>query len=117
VIAEDRQAAIEFIEQAVKDGAPRTKACEILGISVRTLQRWEKPNGHNDHRQGPKQRRANHLNAEEREHIIALATREEFRDLPPGQLVPKLADRGINIASEKTLIETNWFSIRTTAAR
>ena len=104
--ADDRQTAIELVEQAVKDGARRTKACEILGISVRTLQRWESPDGGSDHRRGPTEGPANRLSEGERERIISVATREEFRDLPPGQIVPKLADRGIYIASESTFYRT-----------
>lgn len=100
--ADDRQTAIELIEQAVKDGAGREKACEILGISVRTLQRWERPDGRTDGRRGPRQGPANRLTDEERERVISVATQEEFQDLPPGQIVPKLADRGTYIASEST---------------
>lgn len=100
--ADDRQTAIELIEQAVKDGAAREKACGILGISVRTLQRWERPDGCNDRRRGPTEGPANRLDNEERERVISVATGEEFRDLPPGQIVPKLADRGTYIASEST---------------
>ena len=100
--AEDRRTAIELIEQAVRDGARRGKACEILGISVRTLQRWEKPEGLEDNRSGPKDGPANRLSDEEQRQVVSIATGEEFQDLPPGQIVPTLADRGIYVASEST---------------
>lgn len=32
--------------------------------------------------------------------MIAIATSVEYRDLPPSQIVPKLAEKGIYIASE-----------------
>ena len=39
---QDRQMAIDLIEEAVDAGARRFKACEVLEIDVRTLQRWSK---------------------------------------------------------------------------
>ncbi len=39
---EDRQIAIELIDEAVTAGARRFKACAVLEIDVRTLQRWKK---------------------------------------------------------------------------
>lgn len=110
--AEDRQTARELIDQAVEDGARRTKACELLGISVRTLQRWEKPDGETDRRRGPEEGPTNRLTEEERQHIVTTATQKEFRDLPPGQIVPKLADRGIYIASESTFYRIlRWYNM------
>ena len=37
----DRQRAIELIEEAVTAGARRFRACQIVEIDVRTLQRWK----------------------------------------------------------------------------
>ena len=44
--------AIELISKAVAAGARRSKACEILEITLRTLQRWESSRG-GDQRRGP----------------------------------------------------------------
>lgn len=104
--AEDRKEAMKLIDQAVKDGARRNKACEILGISVRTLQRWDQRDGGEDRRRGPLNGPANRLSDDERQQIISTATQEEFQNLPPSQIVPKLADRGIYIASESTFYRT-----------
>ena len=41
-MTEDRQMAIDLIEDAVVAGARRFKACAVLEIDVRTLQRWKK---------------------------------------------------------------------------
>lgn len=38
----DRHIAIELIDEAVSAGAKRFKACAVLEIDVRTLQRWKK---------------------------------------------------------------------------
>jgi transposase InsO family protein len=45
---------------------------------------------------------SNKLSALERERIVAVANSEEFGHLPPGQIVPRLADRGQYIACEST---------------
>lgn len=36
-----RQHISVLIQKAVDDGACQAKACEIVGLSVRTLQRWK----------------------------------------------------------------------------
>jgi len=41
ISASDRKKAIKLVEEAVKAGARQRKACQELGISERTLQRWE----------------------------------------------------------------------------
>ncbi len=37
----DRQEMMSLIDETVASGARKHKACEILGISLRTLQRWQ----------------------------------------------------------------------------
>ncbi|MFT5933209.1 MAG: putative transposase [Hydrogenophaga sp.] len=34
---------------------------------------------------------------------LAVLSSEEFKDLPPSQIVPRLADKGKHVASESTL--------------
>jgi len=72
-----------------------------MDINVRTYRRW-KDNPAGDKRRGPITEPANKLSPEEREEVIAVATCEEYRDLPPSQIVPRLADRGQYVASEST---------------
>jgi len=38
----DRIKVIEVIDEAIASGARQFKACEVVGISERTLQRWRK---------------------------------------------------------------------------
>ena len=45
---------------------------------------------------------ANKLTEDERTEILAVANSEEFASLPPSQIVPTLADRGIYVASESS---------------
>jgi transposase InsO family protein len=89
-----------LVAEAVAAGARRWKACELLGIAVRTLERWG--DDREDGRHGPKREPANKLSATERRRIVAVATSTEFRDESPKQIVPSLADRGVYIGSEST---------------
>ena len=99
---QDRRQAIELVEQSVNDGARRAKACELLGISVRTLYRWNAGTELADQRRGPKGKPQNALSDQEKGLITAVANSPAFRDLSPAQIVPILADSGVYLASEAT---------------
>lgn len=94
---------MEIITQAHANGARKSKACELLNISLRTIERWEKADGKSDKRgictRKPK---ANQLSKEERGMIIDIANSKEYCDTPPCKIVPDLADKGCYIASEST---------------
>ena len=77
-------------------------ACRILGISLRTLQRWEADRDRADQRQGPRSGPQNALSDAERALVVAVANSPIFRDLAPSQIVPVLADAGVYLASEAT---------------
>lgn len=77
-------------------------AAEVLGLSARTVIRWKKQQGGEDHRNGPHNPPSHSLSEAEREHVMTLANSEEFRDCSPKQIVPKLADQGKYVASEST---------------
>jgi len=93
---------IELARQAVENGARRQKACEMLGISVRTLQRWEREPDKEDQRAGPKSEPENSLSEAEEKLVVAVANSPCYRELSPSQIVPILADSGVYIASEAT---------------
>lgn len=90
----------QLVDEAVTAGARRWRACELLGLSARTLERWV--GGGDDGRHGPKRAPANRLSDRERRRLIAVATSPEFRDASPKHIVPRLADRGVYLASEST---------------
>jgi len=100
----DREKAVELIDEARAAGARLKPACDILGISSRTYQRWTSDGSVSEDqrpiidRPSPK----NKLTEEERSKVIQVANSPEFADLPPCQIVPKLADEGEYIASEST---------------
>ena len=91
-----------WIEEAVKAGASRERACELVGLDVRTVQRWKKKGVCGDGRAGPKKSPKNAFSPNERQEMVAIANRPEFRDLSPKQIVPRLADQGIYVASESS---------------
>lgn len=98
----ERCQAILLIEEANKAGARRAKACAILGITVRTLERWEKADGEQDKRKLILRIPSNKLTEHERQGVLMMANSEAYRDLPPSKIVPLLADAGQYIASEST---------------
>ncbi|EJN9688695.1 IS3 family transposase, partial [Escherichia coli] len=79
-------------------------ACQCIGISVRTLQRWMQGGVvHTDQRPGASRRTpGNKLSETERLRILDVCNSPEFASLSPNIIVPTLADRGVYIASEST---------------
>ena len=65
--------------------------------------RWALPGAEEDGRAGPRSAPANRLSAAERRRIVATANAPEHRDLSPKQIVPRLADQGVYLASESTI--------------
>ena len=100
----DRKKAVELIDEARASGARLRPACNELGITDRTYQRWtqdgdiKKDQRPDAIRPEPK----NKLSKEERQEIIETANSKEYTSLPPSQIVPKLADKEKYIASEST---------------
>ena len=98
-----RQDITALIDHACASGARKEEACVILGRSVRTLQRWDTPTACGDGRHGVSRPAHNALCAVERAALLQTMNRPEFADLPPSQIVPRLADQGRYLASESTL--------------
>ena len=98
---EDRRRVLELIEEAVAAGARQSAACGELGLDERTVQRWRwRPE---DGRNGPKTRPPNALTVQQRRRVLDVLTSERFRDHSPRQIVPRLADEGVYVASESTM--------------
>jgi putative transposase len=93
--------AIQMIREAMDQGARQKQACEVMGICSRTLQHWQRA-GLQDKRQQVKKTPSNKLSEQERAAILEVCNRPEFNSQPPKQIVPKLADRGIYMASESS---------------
>jgi len=95
---------IKWVDEAVKNKARRGKACDVIGISIRTLQNWQKEGEvQADKRLTAVHPSPNHkLTAIEREEILRVCNEPLYANLPPSQIVPMLADQGRYIASEST---------------
>lgn len=93
--------AIQMISEAMQQGARQKPACEVVGISNRTLQQWCQT-GTYDQRQQVKRVPANKLSEQERAAILKVCNSEEFKSQSPNQIVPTLADRGQYMASESS---------------
>ena len=92
-----------LLDEAVAAGAGQDRVCKTLGLDPRTVQRWRKQDIGEDGRAGPKTSPGNKLTATERAEVIRLVNSPEYRDLSPKQIVPRLADLGIYVASESTI--------------
>jgi putative transposase len=100
----ERQKYVEWLEEAVKAGARKHVACRELGMTLRTWQRWMsegavKADGRTT---AQRPRPANALSEDERNAVLGVCNSAEYADLPPSQIVPRLADKGIYLASERT---------------
>ena len=101
----DRLLCISLIREAVQSGCRLEKACGELGLSLRTFQRWVRDGEEvradgrtTTERPAPR----NKLSEAERQQILEVANSAEFASLPPSQIVPSLADRGVYLASESS---------------
>ena len=97
-----KQIVLELISTACKSGARKNKAAELLGLTIRTVQRWEQK-GLSDSRKGSRAVPGNKLSVYERTRVVKVLESPEYADSNPNQIVPKLADQGIYLGSESTM--------------
>jgi transposase InsO family protein len=102
IAATDKATAIYLLTKACNSGARKHKACEVLGFTVRSFQRWLKKDNLDDGRNYSNRIPGNKLTEIERNKIIEVSTLPEYRDLAIAQIVPTLADQGSYIASESS---------------
>ena len=104
ISAPDRRHAVELIDEARSNGARLEPSCRELKITPRTYQRWTF-GGELSADCRPEAVRpppCNKLSSGERESILNVCHAPEYASLPPGQIVPKLADQGVYLASESS---------------
>ena len=92
-----------LIHEAVENGARLKPSCAILGLSERTLQRWKIDKHGEDRRCGPRHAPINGLSQQEQSRVVSTLQSPVYRNLPPAQIVARLADEGHYIASESTM--------------
>lgn len=101
----DRQHAVALIEQAQRDGARLERACEVLNVSVRTVQRWTRQ-GAVAADQRPSAARptpSKKYSLQERQAMTDLCNQPEYRSRPPAYIVADQLDQGRYVGSESTL--------------
>lgn len=101
---EQRRTVLQWIKEAVASGARKWRACEEIGLAVRSLQRWV--SGGEDRADGRParvQQPPNQLSEAERVELLRTANEARFASLPPSQIIPILADEGRYLGSESTL--------------
>lgn len=89
---------ITYIDEAVSAGASLKPACQTAEITARTYYRW-KSGGEDGRTQTIHLMSANALTEVEKAAILAVCNSPEYAHLPPGQIVPRLADKGEYLAS------------------
>lgn len=101
----DRQQFVSLFEEALAAGANKVAASAELNLSLRTIQRWTREGTVQVDARPTAVRPvpANALSPEERAAILALCNSPEYASLPPSQIVPRLADQGLYLASESTM--------------
>jgi len=89
------------------DGARARELALLLGVGLTTLQRWRRQFAADGdgvyRRKGSHRQVAHRLSEEEHQRILLTCNEPEFAALPPGQIVPILADRGRYIGSERSI--------------
>ena len=101
--SEKRQEILEWVAEAVANGCSKEQACQVLGISIRTLQNWKKQDDLPDGRTTRQITPGNKFSPQKRAEVLKRINSSEFRDLGPNQIVPILADKDEYLASESSM--------------
>ena len=94
------------MDEGIVAGARARQLTLLLSIGLTTLQRWRRQfagaGDGVDRRKGSSRHVPHRLSEEERQRILLTCNEQEFAALPPGQIVPILADRGLFIGLERS---------------
>jgi putative transposase len=96
---------VTLIHEAVQSGCRLLPACKETEVSLRTYRRWvqgKSPLRADQRPEAIRQEPTNKLSDEEVNAILAVCSQQDYASLPPSQIVPKLADQGIYLASESS---------------
>jgi putative transposase len=95
--------AMTLIDEAVTAGARQRLACGVLGLSCRTLRRWQAAvDDLADKRRGASGCTNHALTEQEKLEIVEVCNKPQYQSLAPSQIVPMLADDGQYIGSVAT---------------
>lgn len=105
--AKERALVLDLVAEAQQAGASLQACCSRLGLSARTITRWQLAQEKGFKEDGRIAAAAarfspQKLTEDEVENVVEVCNSPEFRDMSPNQIVPILADRGCYVASEST---------------
>lgn len=105
ILPAERQNVMAIVSEFESYGLSRFQICKEIGITLRTVQRWQRKVGYgrDGRTTASKPIAKNQLSEEERSEVLKVCLEPEFASLPPAQIVPRLADRGVYLASESTI--------------
>jgi len=107
IALDDRNKAIDLLNEVAKAGLPMKAMADLLGICGRTLRRWRldiSVQGFSlDRRKGALRQVALKFTPEERQKVIDTINDPRFADLPPGLIVAILAEEQQYVGSEMTI--------------
>lgn len=100
----ERQQYCQWIADATLNGARQSKACELVGLSRRTYQRWNEGDDiREDQRLYHTAPVHNRLPDTLRQEILSVINQPEHQMMTPHQIVPALLDKGDYFASESSI--------------
>jgi len=103
-VLEEREQVLDLLKESIAAGARQALACEVMGLSARTVQRWLSGETiQSDQRTVRDYQPPHKLTDMERAEVLVIVNAAEFGHLPPSQIVPRLADQGRFVASESTI--------------
>lgn len=103
ISAQEKEKVLTLIDEACQSGARLNQACNIVGLSPKTVQRWREQKTLDDKRKDSSRSPGNKLSEVERQAILDIINGPEYRNMTPYQIVAELADQGRYIASESTM--------------
>lgn len=102
ITVDERKTILYELDVAILAGASAFNACFLIGLSLRTRQRWQSDQGGIDKRSQTVKQPKNALTSNERAEILRVCTSEAYKDMAPNEIVPLMAEKGQYIGSESS---------------
>lgn len=94
-----REELIADVKEAIEGGARKSAACSAIDLQLRTLERWQHDTL-GDKRSIIVKNPMNKLTETERDEVLKICCSDEFKNMTPNEIVPKMAENGRFIASQ-----------------
>jgi putative transposase len=108
-MSNERTGIVTLVTQACDYGATQENACNIIGISSKTFQRWTRNSNKQDGRLEPNHSPKHKLTELERKRIIKVINEPEYSNLPPCQVVQRFSWRNYNKKPSESRVKLNGF--------